>query len=996
MQRIALAASCLAAVGSVVSGASLPADCRVRLTLEGASWRYGDPRDRGDVTLCLNRRNGAWVAVLTADARYQSAATHDGYVVQSRSDAAAGETLLIRVRFRRDKWNDVVSEGAFRLRFAVAEGRCAGSWQGVLHGRKAEGVLTGVVRSLRIVQNFAPPARGEHPRLLIRRSQIPALRRRAGTQWGRKVLAQLRADTSSPVAQGMAYVLTGEKAYAEATRDLIEKAIGKRQWHHIGVAHAPAFTAVEHLIAYDLIHDACDEAFRRRMRDMLSDKPRFYYWGAYNSQFNNKRTSNWSLMYRSACGLAALSLLESSVQPAETTPPAELPRLSPSKDLAVGRDVPVVRLDADKPIGAWLFAGPAREERGEDAFGRSGGLAAARPEAGMRLGDCAFRKLEEPHIRDGIVDLAALTGRVYFRACYLYCIIDVPKAGFFQLEGPKDFKGKRHRLVCLAGRTLPLGQVLHLAAGRYPLLVRIWTEPVGNWEPLRFSLRLAPLTEKRAEAWHARRAGAAVVADRFCGESWPRAVSKRSRWNLEALRWATVAAREAEGYFLKGLGDFGWNQEGEAYTRHAVRLAMPFALCYRNSFGHDIPGAERLGMMLALATAATVYGDDGAMMQSFNVGGGPMDVDLYARGFGFLPERFRPAVMWSWNRSLALAAAGKLRDPHGVIAHHGGLSEAMLFLNYPLDLAPGNPAGVLGRVVVDSQKGGYVLRNRWKNGDDCVVQVFANSNQAGGSWVSNQGGTFRITGLGHQWVVRGQGYGNGGSGRALPDFCKYQNMVDVEEHLIGSSPQAWTTHFARIGRDGSGSITLNMDEVYVHQQKQRDRRGRWRAVGEKDLGIRAVRAIAVDYAGRCGAPCLVAVADRLTGTRGRNTWQLATRDAHKVAVSDNTFAIAAADGASLVGTVVRPTRATIRVEAYQHVHEINYHGRHSRRPFKRKAVLVDGTDRDQDFLIVMTLQRGAAPRVTVGADAEVAVGPSTGSPQAARVIRFDGRKIVLE
>ena len=45
----------------------------------------------------------------------------------------------------------------------------------------------------------------------------------------------------------------------------------------------------------------------------MSDKLRFDYWGAYNGQFNNKRTSNWSLMYRSGCGLTAMSLLEASL-----------------------------------------------------------------------------------------------------------------------------------------------------------------------------------------------------------------------------------------------------------------------------------------------------------------------------------------------------------------------------------------------------------------------------------------------------------------------------------------------------------------------------------------------------------------------------------------------------------------------------------------------------------------------------------------------------------
>ena len=75
----------------------------------------------------------------------------------------------------------------------------------------------------------------------------------------------------------------------------------------------------------------------------------------------------------------------------------------------------------------------------------------------MALGDCAFRKLAEPEIRDGVVDLVALTQRAYLRGCYLYCVVDVREAGYYQLRGPKSLKGIRHRRAYLAGRALERG-----------------------------------------------------------------------------------------------------------------------------------------------------------------------------------------------------------------------------------------------------------------------------------------------------------------------------------------------------------------------------------------------------------------------------------------------------------------------------------------------------------------------------------------------------------
>jgi hypothetical protein len=659
--------------------------------------------------------------------------------------------------------------------------------------------------------------------------------------------------------------------------------------------------------------------------------------------------------------------------------------LAAPKDLGVGTNTPVVVQDSEKPVADWLYAGPVKEPFNGDGFSAAGGMARARPEAGMRVGDAEFRHLGDAEvkegrdlgsreIRNGAVDLRKAAKGMVYAANYLYCVLEVKESGFYRLDSNSNPKGVRWTVAYLSGEKVLPKDYMRLDAGRHPFLVRVWNEPVGGWEPHVVWFRVVKVEEKEAMAWHLPRA-AGVAADRFCGEDWRAAVAKKTPWNLTALRHLRQAQHEAEGYFTKGLGDFGWNQEGEAYTRHAIRLGIPFAYCYRNVFGLDMDGADRLGMNMALCTAATIFSDDGARMQSFNVGGGPMDVDLYSRAMGFVPERLLPAVLWAANRSQALADAGKLTDPHGVIAAHDGMSKVLRFIHTPLDVAERNPDGVLSKVTVDRQKGGYVFRNRWRDGDDCVVQLFANSNMPGGTWSSSEGGTFRIDGLGQSWVVRGQSYGNGASARSLKDISLYQSIVDVAEHDLYGCPQAWTTH-STPARDGSGVVTLNMDEVYQVEENKR----------RKDIGIRAVRSFAVDYSGASGAPCLVAVADRLTGTQGSNTWQMAIPRELDAAVAGNTFTVTAKSGETLKGTVVRPANAKIRAVDYDHVHEINYHGGHSHGKFLRRAVLASGADKDQDFLVVMTLQRGDTPACEVK-DGRAHVGKQT--------VSFDGEKLAL-
>jgi hypothetical protein len=518
---------------------------------------------------------------------------------------------------------------------------------------------------------------------------------------------------------------------------------------------------------------------------------------------------------------------------------------------------------------------------------------------------------------------------------------------------------------------------------------------VGGWEPLVFWAKLAACAETDAMAWHATQVSG-VLADAECGADWRARLARETGRNLDAWAYARMAAYRAEKYFMHGLGDFGWDQEG-GYTRHALHLAMPFAQCFRNAFGRDIRGADRMGKFLALASACTVFSDNGATMQTYSSGGGPMDLTLFARGFPLVPESLRPAVLWTWNRADALARNGRYKDVNSIIASYDSLSTVMRFMGVPPTLKEENPGGILPPVTADRQKGGYVFRNRWKDGDDFVIQLFANSNNAGGSWLSQEGGDLRMQGLGVSWAVRGQGYGQG-SWREVLDSSAQQSVVDVGEHHLGGRAQAWTTSFAP-EKDGSGIVSLSMDDVYIHYPKVvtvvtnrgRETMSIQAAGGPTNLGVRAVRSLAVDYSGASGAPCMVALADRLTGTQGSNTWTLVTEIGHAVTFSNNVFVIAATNGATLRGTVVRPANATLRLASSEFGHEINYHGGHNHTRFRRTMVKAHGTDRDQDFLVVMTIQHGDAPAVTVTGS-----GTSRAATVGRRRIGFDGEKIALD
>jgi hypothetical protein len=128
------------------------------------------------------------------------------------------------------------------------------------------------------------------------------------------------------------------------------------------------------------------------------------------------------------------------------------------------------------------------------------------------------------------------------------------------------------------------------------------------------------------------------------------------------------------------------------------------------------------------------------------------------------------------------------------------------------------------------------------------------------------------------------------------------------------------------------------------------------------------------------------VADRLKGTQGQNTWQMPLPRELEVAIEGNAFTVSAKTGGTLRGTVVLPPQAQISTAEYEHVHEINYHGGHNHGKFPLRALLVKGTDKDQDFFVVMTLQQGPVPPCAIQ-------GPSAKIGQ--QTIAFDGEKLAL-
>jgi hypothetical protein len=1017
-----LTALILTGTCAVAEPPPVPTTARLEVVLDGAVWPGepgSDPTKPQPLSLRLARNHGRWERVVGAAARSANKTDQHGRALELAIDDRQAK-VSVTLQEEPAPWDPPRDWNRYQVTLTrAADGTYTGTWMGAYHGQAGQGKAVGTVLPVTEAPG-AVPAADERPRLLFRKRDLPALKAKAATPWGQREVQRLRAvaqgrggpGTEGPTARAMAlgllYQLTGEKALADQGRKLLLADLPN--WYNVSQVHGAAACVSQGTMAYDLLAETGDPAWRAAMQGMLRVKMNYLYYPP-SGGFNDNDGSNWSGMFRSAMGMAALGLLADG--PAPDQKPLEAPAITALPAMA---DLPVegmvvTALEPGKAIGTWLHAGPFDVERDTPVLATIGG-AAARPKTGMvvtytnRAGasaSCTFAPLPAtcriskemadkyrlPALEGGL-DYAAVSGRKYLTTHLLSTVLEVAQAGTYQIQ---HYSKKIDRLgLHLDGRTVTSGQVVQLAAGRHLLVMEAAIGVCGNWEFMESYLRFQPLTPAEAGAW------LATAKREYEHVQAVRAIDREENADTEARRWLAVAELRQSNFADIAFGDAGWNGEGEAYTQHALRTALCFEHAFLNATGRRLSASANLPATFSLYVAKTVFRADGADMPSYGPGGGPLGVDNWARGFALVEPRYREVCRQAWDRTTALAETGKFQNPTALISDLDACSAAFRFVNHPgTEPATVDVAGVVPRVLVDRRKGGFVFRNAWKDDDDSVATLLIDHAKIQAGWNGPDYGDIRWYALGTVWAERGIPWGNGINLRraekdgTYPDLRQFGSVVSVPGCKIAQAgtPAPKTGRAAliaaNVAADGSGVVDVDLSGCYVGAVEV-EVPGQTKKKSEvKDLGIRARRSVAVDYSGAAGVPALMAVADRLTGTKGDETWQFCTAAEHKITTDATGFTITAANGATLRGTVVAPAIPTITVVSAKFSHEANYHGSHDQVWLTRQVIRVQGAG--SLFVVVMTVQKGAAPAVAVdGTKAKV----------GAQTIAWDGTTLKLE
>lgn len=1017
MNRVPLVALVL---GVLVSAGLSPAQDapgphrQLDLTLHQAVFRTETQQPNSPVLHLSLRRDGDQWQRVVGTAGHFSRGIHIGFVTDSElSDDDI--RLSMRLDVRDDSWTRSGGWAEYEITLRRDED---GSFTGRYSGRFRETPVEGKAEAkwspaFEVSENFQPISAGEHPRILFRKEDVPELRKKLDTPLGRA----WREKADDGIAMGILYQLTGEKQYAEDAKRFVERLLEGdyggiyAPGSHHGMLHlGPVW---EHAgVTYDLCYDAWDENFRKRVERfvVLWTQRIFFHRTMFNTQGIYNYGSAESGWYYYGPALSTLAMWgEKGDKPARPIEPDDVEHIAPARDYQPGEGVPVVSLEPGKSPSRWLASPPVNAWIEGDFLGELGGVADARPERGdgftFDSEQQQFRPLDEKFIPHGggvtlNIGKSLQPGHIQMAegpqiitdgplTMCLYAVLKNDRPRWVRVDAPQTDSGRQQ--FVLNGHTLANGQVVKLDEGLYPLMV-----------VLRISARWTTVAPKLNSADEADLAGSRELLKRLRREyeddlaGWRYDVRQWEQSGGVDQRFAKLFAITRYSMYLHARECLGTGAaQGETSGEHYDQNIMPATYddAHRRCFGAGISPYADMEVFLARRMFVHLYGEQGAPVTwtvngSQGLGGG-----YFATNFPPAPERWKPTMLWGWRRFVGISgdedAPKVLRGQTGSVVHRA-------FVNYPLDMQPKPPAGVLPLAWEAPDFGWYGFRNAFSGREDFLIQVYGRC-RSGHGYSKPNAGDFRIEGLGHTWA-------NTLESLRLHNIRSLANVVLLPEDDTNDFARGRLV-YARTEPDGGGVVTFDLSEVYATANT--DERGRKKSLyykyGDvripgalKDSGITGLRSFGVDYSGKSGADCVFVVADKIDGGGLKHwMWRLEPGDPDDetdpsaleyTSVEGNRVLIDRPDGTSMQLVFVSPADVSVTAEHRSVVYRRTY----DRGKGEKAAPGIYADSTDGRFFVIATIQRGEPPTIRVegeGLDATVRVGDQR--------IRFDGEKVVF-
>jgi hypothetical protein len=420
---------------------------------------------------------------------------------------------------------------------------------------------------------------------------------------------------------------------------------------------------------------------------------------------------------------------------------------------------------------------------------------------------------------------------------------------------------------------------------------------------------------KLANNWQAVRYAGAGIAALACDEPG-------------ADKIAADAYGKLKAHLNANLGENGWNPEGIGYTVYPWIFTGPFGVAAHRARLGDL----RTEVKRAALTHWTCFAGTTPIPHTDGLG---LRADLSDdhpayRGHGtaglafwYAPREQLPALRWMYDR---LFGAGGDKSYDTMDA--GGIY-SLLF--YPADVPAKNPAEVVGRTYTDRSHGVAIFRNRFADADDVVAVINAHSRQPDGCHGGPDTNTIRLLGLGGVWITGGGRTGNTAGQTNLFAGPPPGNTK-------GSTQKLGKLESVEFRPDGGGTAVATGSCMGVADHR---------------------RAFGADFSAKSGAAAVLVSAE--TSGNGR-LWRLNTPEFNSLSTDGNAFVITGPDGATLRVTVLEPAAPAFRTGTVERGGGAGHVGF----PFRGTKYVNNRWiefDCDRNVLVVMTLQKGPAPKV---------------------------------
>jgi len=951
-----------------------------QLVLDSAMFAGGDPKSVREIVLDLEQVGEHWGTIYGISRNYNMN-YHKGAVREAKWN---GDTLTLNIGtdITPDKWIPG-GQGVYTIivkRDAV--GQLTGTHTGKYNGTPVSGKVFGTIYAPTLAKDFVPLAPQEHPRLLLRRADLPALREKAKTPFGQAAMQKLEMH-GTPSSYGLLYQLTGDKAWAV-------KAQEEAELYYKG-AKPPAspFVPMMHewgrldqlALVYDLCYDQLSSDFKSRYRARIADFCFQVFFAPENlpTNVNWQPVSNHTANVYSGLTLAGLAIFdEPSAPPMEPVAPYLDETLLPAKDFKPGSGVPVVDFTPGRSPTRWLQTQMLRRTTADDPREVFYGLEAINPVPGTKtkVGDfeLTFADMapENAATTEGggfaVGHLLEANARANLKeplTMAIYTVLNVTEPGQFTVSCPVSRSNLAQ--LSLAGKLLADGQVIKLERGLYPLMCMVqWRMKWGEIAP---SLRVS--TPADLKSWAAKAEQLRTQHQtRMSNHATMLANWKRTGGGDPAFARVLRLARFTSVLHCEvAVGKGGFQGESGHYSEDASSGHAQLWPIYRRVMGFDLtPNHE--------------YPD----YIPRKIIGGPQDItgttviggSYFASLWPSLKEEWKPELLTAWHID------AKVKNPELPIEVLTP-DPVRAFLSYPLDIKPAPIGTKLPKSWFAPGHGYGVIRSGW-NKDAFIAQIIAREQPIAG-WNGPNAGSFRLLGLGQEWAC-------GTTDRFRSR--QQENIVWLPESELDEAACGHVTHFKT--DEHTMVVSIDLGEVYERRERfWRTTFGNLRYAVTPPAGkelpspsdITGMRSLAFDFSGLSGAPCLFAIVDKIDGGKDeKRLWLFQPPDIKNVSLEPRGFAIAGT-GVSLKGTFVTPTDPKVNTAplAWDFVSYIgNAQGKKVHKTVH--AISVPGQDH---FFFVGTI--GAAdkhPDVKIegkGLDAVATVGT--------RTVTFDGAKVVL-